>query len=246
MKLLVVDDEAPARRRLIRLLEALPPALVGDDLMIHEADDGDSAIAMISRCAPVLIFLDIEMPGLDGLALAARYADLPPFIFVTAHDAHAVRAFEVGATDYLLKPVSAERLLTAVTRAMKQTLANHRALVERFAALDISRSTRIVTHLGASMSVFDAKDVTRFWSSQKYTVFMANGAEQLTLEPLSALEARLHDVGFVRVHRAELIRASAVTQLLTDEQGGVAVLSDSQRVRVSRRELPRLKKAIAS
>ncbi|HEX8536392.1 MAG TPA: response regulator, partial [Cystobacter sp.] len=100
MRILVVDDEEPARRRLIRLLGGIPGTEV-----VGEAGDGEEALRQVETLHPELMLLDIRMPGLDGLSLAQRYTDLPPLIFITAYDEYAVQAFEVSAVDYLLKPV---------------------------------------------------------------------------------------------------------------------------------------------
>jgi two-component system LytT family response regulator len=117
LRVLVVDDEAPARRRLRRLLAELP-----DVACAGEAADGDEAVAQIRALAPDLVLLDVQMPRGDGFGVIAAVgpAEMPPVVFVTAHDAHAVRAFAVRALDYLLKPVAPERLREAVARAAER------------------------------------------------------------------------------------------------------------------------------
>lgn len=239
MRVIVVDDEEPARRRLGRLLERNPGVEV-----VGEAATGDEALACIARTRPDAVFLDIRMPGLDGLALAQRYAPLPPFVFVTAYDEHAVAAFDVNAVDYLVKPVSPERLAAAVARLAERLAAGAppaRGLAVLGGAVT---SARVLSSLRGEIHLFDARDVTRFWASDKYTIFVADGIEQITEEPLSALEQRLAPFGFLRVHRAELINVTRVKALVGDEGQPVAVLDDAQRVRVSRRSLGALKAAL--
>jgi DNA-binding LytR/AlgR family response regulator len=238
MKVLIVDDEAPARRRLRRMLDQL-----GGIELVGEADGGLSALREIERLQPDLLLLDIEMPDLDGMALAARYAHLPPVVFVTAHDEYAVRAFEANAIDYLLKPVRAERLAEALKRAQART----RSAAESFGALPpIGKSEipRVVTHERETIRFFDARTITRFWASEKYTLFFADNKEHLTEEPLSALAERLAPWGFFRVHRAELIRITAVRALTSGDGIHEVRMEDGQIARVSRRLVGLLKKEL--
>jgi DNA-binding LytR/AlgR family response regulator len=228
---LVVDDEAPARRRLRRMLEE-----AGGVERVEEAADGVAALAVVGVLKPDLLLLDIQMPGLDGLALAAAHADLPPVVFVTAHDEHAVRAFEVNAVDYLLKPVRPERLAEALRRARAR---GRRSAAESFRALTSAGASeevpRIVTHERGTTRLFDARAIDRFWSADKYTLFRAGGGEHVTEEPLSLLAARLAPWGFLRVHRAELIRIAAVRALSSGHGVHEVHLMDGQVSRVSRR-----------
>jgi len=239
VRILVVDDEAPARRRLVRLLEDLDGVEV-----VGEAENGAHALEQVARVAPELLLLDIHMPGIDGLELAAMYTDLPPVVFVTAHDEHALRAFEVHAVDYLLKPVRAARLAEAIVRAR----ARVGSAAESFRALGAGAKgaevPRVVTHERGVHRLFDVRAITRFWASEKYTVFLFEGAEHMTAEPLAALEERLVPWGFLRVHRAELVRVSAVRALTAEGGGAEARLEDGQVARVSRRFVPALKKQL--
>ncbi|MEO8704243.1 MAG: LytTR family DNA-binding domain-containing protein [Kofleriaceae bacterium] len=238
MRILVVDDEAPARRRIIRMLEELP-----DVEVVGEAADGFAALATLERTPADLLLLDVNMPGMDGLALVARYAHLPPVVFVTAHDQHAIRAFELNAVDYLLKPVRPERLAAALERVAARSLPAQAA----FRALSIDGHAsvpRVVTHERGKVRLFDARMITRFWSLAKYTAFVVDGAEHLTEEPLSVLEERLAPHGFVRVHRAELIATAAIETLSTRIGSHEAHLRDGQIARVSRRFVAGLKKQL--
>jgi DNA-binding LytR/AlgR family response regulator len=246
---LVVDDEAPARRRLIRMLETLPEVMVAG-----EASDADTALAQVAALTPDLVLLDIQLPGMDGLALAARYADLPPIVFVTAHDEFAVRAFELDAVDYLVKPVRPERLAAAIERARRRGEVDRRAGEARGATETLARlttprageapSTRVVVIERGALRLFDAREVTRFWASDKYTLFHAGGEEHLTQEPLSALAARLEPAGFMRVHRGELINVARVRAVRAEHGQHLAELDDGQAARISRRVLTAFKAAL--
>jgi len=237
LRVLVVDDEVPARRRLVRLVAEVPHTVV-----VGEAGDGEAAVVEAARTQPDVVLLDITMPRVDGLTLAQRSNALPPVIFCTAHDAFALRAFEVNAVDSLLKPVREERLAAALERA-RQRRATSQAQRDALETVAPASATRILSTARGGVRFFEAATVTRFWASEKYTLFLAGGEEQLTEESLSALEARL-GAGFVRVHRAELVRLSAVTALLQEEAGAVVELSDGQRARVSRRSVSALRSSL--
>jgi DNA-binding LytR/AlgR family response regulator len=240
MKVVVADDEEPARRLLVRLLGQL-----GGIRVVAEASDGLEALAAVGREAPELLLLDIDMPELDGLELAARYAHLPPVVFVTAHDEHALRAFDVGAIDYVLKPVQLERLATAIARARDRNASAAAPLqaLQRTRGVD---TVRVLAQEHGELLIFDAAGIDRFQASDKYTLFSVDGREHLTEEPLTALEERLRAVGFLRVHRAELVRVSAIRALTSAPGGHQARLADGQVVRVSRRFLPELKRALGT
>lgn len=216
LRAFVVDDEAPARRRLVRLLEQ-----VRDVEVVAVTGDAEGASAQIAELRPDIVFLDVQMPGMDGLALAQRCA-APAVVFVTAHAEHAVRAFELASVDYLLKPVRLERLEEAVHRA--------RARAEQRAP-----EPRIVAHDRGSTLFVDPRTVTRFHASDKYTAFASEGRELLTEESLSALEQRLAPFGFVRVHRSELVRLSAIRAFRAEDGAHAVRLDDGQVVPVSRR-----------
>jgi DNA-binding LytR/AlgR family response regulator len=229
MKALVVDDEAPARRRLARMLRELP----GIESAL-EVEDGEALLASVEELAPDVIFLDIRMPGIDGITLAQNHPELPPVVFTTAYDEYAVRAFEVDAVDYLVKPVRPERLAAALERVRA-----------RSSPVAAGKAVRVTSTARGMIEVFDPSLITRFWSSQKYTLFLVDGEERLTEEPLLALETRLAGHGFLRVHRGELVRIDAVRALRVILDGHEAILSDGQHVRVSRRSVALLKQRLS-
>lgn len=241
MRVLIVDDEEPARRRLARLLAALP-----DVTIAGEAADGIEALARIQQVQPDLVLLDIRMPELDGLALAQQHRDLPPLIFTTAYDEHAVAAFEVHAVDYLLKPISPERLARALDRARARTAQEEARAQATLAALGAERAAipRVSAVDRGALRIFDAREITRFWSSERYTVFLGEGRELLTQEPLAELEQRLAPHGFLRVHRAELVQLPKIRALHPQAGQWEIELSDGQRARVGRRQVAALKAAL--
>lgn len=217
MRALVVDDEAPARRRLLRMLdrsEAVESAA--------EAASAEDALLAIRRRPPDVVFLDIRMPDMDGLDLAAKCEHRTSIVFVTAHAEHAARAFDLDSIDYLLKPVRFERLTKALERV-------------RARRANVEPEPKIVAHERGEMVIVSAASVSRFRAHDKYVAFFADGREHLTDESLASLEQRLARSGFLRVHRGELVRLDAVDALRTE--GGVhsLLLKDGQVVPVSRR-----------
>lgn len=243
MRVLVVDDEPLARRRLVRLLGRIP-----DTEVAGEAANGEEALARARELRPDVMLLDIRMPGLDGLAVARQSAGLPPIIFVTAYEQHAVEAFEANAMDYLLKPVQLERLATALTRARKRTASDAGKLDVLLREILDRRSrepeAKVTARLGSTIRVFDARDIARFHAEDRYTVFRHEGQEFLLDEPLNTLEERLTDLGFVRVHRAELVNVHRVKALHLEDGATEVELSDGQRAPVSRRQASELRRRL--
>jgi DNA-binding LytR/AlgR family response regulator len=242
MRVLVVDDEPVARRRLVRMLEGM-----ADVEVAGEAADGAQALARIEALRPDAVLLDIRMPGLDGLTLARTHEGLPPVIFTTAHEAHAVEAFEACAVDYLLKPVGRARLAQALAKVRLRG-ADHASVVRLLGELRErgrqAEERRIVAREGDSLRIFDAAHITRFFAADKYSVFVSEGKELLLEESLNALEERLGPHGFLRVHRAELVSLRHVRALHAEPGGAHLELTDGQRARVSRRTLPALRRAL--
>ncbi len=243
MRALVVDDEPLARSRLVRMLEAIDGVSV-----IAEAADGEEARDILRRETLDVLFLDIRMPGLDGLTLASSVPDLPPVIFTTAYDEYAVEAFDANAIHYLLKPIQRARLARAVARVRTQGGRDDDMAETLRRVLNADReiaTCRITAQEGGSIHLFDAREITRFHASAKYTAFETEGREYLVEESLSDLEIRLRNHGFFRVHRSELVALAQIRTIASDDSGTKLVLSDGQVARVSRRLIAELKRALA-
>jgi DNA-binding LytR/AlgR family response regulator len=238
VKALIVDDEAPARRRLARMLEELTGVRV-----VAQLEDNSDVLDALASHAPDVLFLDVRMPGMDGMSFAQSQRGLPPIVFVTAHAEYAARAFGVDAVDYLLKPVRPERLVDAVERVSKR-IASVRPREPAEAGGTAPDPPRVVVNTRNLVQLFDARHITRFWSSDKYTLFRAGGEEHMTEESLTTLAERLFAFGFLRVHRAELVRCDAVSALRMVDGHREVCLSDGQNARVSRRALSAIKRAL--
>lgn len=241
MLVLIVDDEPLARRRLARIL-----ASWNDVEVVGEAGDGAHARESITATRPDVILLDVDMPEVDGLTLAAD-ADIPPVVFVTAYAEHAVRAFELAAVDYLLKPVEAPRLRQAIDRARRRggiAQSDLRA-VFRHARASEAAPPRLVARRGSTAHWLDLGDVTRLRAADKYVLVHVGGREYVLDESLAELQARLEPHGFLRIHRAELVAASAIVSLSLLEGEAHVTLRDGQRAPVSRRSLAGLRRRLA-
>lgn len=231
MRVLVVDDEAPARRRLVRMLERLDGVTV-----VGQAADGEAALTLLTElrdAPPDALLLDIDMPQMDGLELAEQ-AGLPPIIFTTAHSEHALRAFEVAAVDYLLKPISPQRLADALDRV--------RAAPSTPAAPE--GPLRITARSGNTTHVIEAAEICRFYAEDKYTVFVHEGRELMLDDSLATLERRLGGHGFFRTHRSELINLATVRALVTEGGSTKVQLADGSEAAVGRRVVAELKRRL--
>ena len=255
MRVLVVDDEAPARQRLIDLLHMDPQ--VG---AILEATDGQAAVEMIQSRQFELVFLDVQMPELDGLGVvdAVGAASMPLTVFVTAYDQHAIRAFEANALDYLLKPFSDERFEGAMARV--KTRLDERSLREfsqrilkmasaapAAAALanQERRWDRLVVKSGGSTRFIRVVDIDWIEAAGVYVNLHVGGRELLYRAALNELAEKLDPRRFVRVHRSAIVNMESILQLEPISHGEFdAVLKNGSRTRVSRTYRTQLEKRL--
>jgi len=214
----IADDEVLARRMLRALLAAEP-----DIELVGECRDGHELVTLLREQTPELLFLDVQMPGLDGFGALARTSHVPVTIFVTAHEQHAVRAFDVEAADYLLKPFDDERFARAVQRA--------RVHVERRRAT----GDRIAVRDGKGVELVDPEAIDWITALDYYAELHVAGRSLLLREPLQDLETRLDPARFVRIHRSTIVNASRVRRLERLVHGDYeVVLADGTRLRMSR------------
>ena len=237
LRVLIVDDEPPARALLAELLRAVESVEV-----VGEASGGPEAVDLVVAQAeagtPVdALFLDVQMPGLDGFgvlaALAARLDALPAVVFATAFDRHAVGAFETGAVDYLLKPVTRSRLETAVARLRERTPSLTASDAQ--AVADGAAAGRLLVRAGDRLVALAVDDIVWVEAEGNYARLHTAGRPFLAGVGIGEVEARLPKDRFVRVHRSALVALDAVRQLESDGSGGYeALLEGGHRVRVSR------------
>jgi two-component system LytT family response regulator len=220
LRTLIVDDEAPARERLKRYLADLP-----DVQLVGEAEDGAQAVELIEAWSPDLVLLDVQMPGLDGFGVVESLRDPPAIIFVTAYDQYAIRAFEVHAVDYLLKPFSRERLAKAIGRA-RQGLAEGRNLGAQLRPLleSLAAEGRYLTRLAVrdrdSIRVLDAERVDWIGIDGEQVMVHVGDQAYPIRSTLSELEARLDPNRFFRAHRSAIVNLDRVQKIIPWFKGG--------------------------
>jgi two-component system, LytTR family, response regulator len=249
IRTLIVDDEPPARRGIRQLLAPHPEFVV-----VGECRDGREALRSLDQLAPDLLFLDIQMPGLDGLGvLRARGADrMPATVFVTAHDEFAVRAFEAHAIDYLVKPLSEARFRTTLERVRQQIrMQDAVTLAARLGALlagadtpaamrAVPTSERLAVPTPAGLVLIDLDEIDWITAEDDQARLHVGPKHYRVRESLATLEARLDPVRYARIHRSAIVRLGHVRTLAGGGDAPVVVLQDGTRLPVSRRRLARI------
>ena len=245
LTILIVDDEAPARKKLRKFLSE------ERNITILEASDGQEAIEKIEQEKPDLVFLDIQMPKITGFEVidAVGIDNMPALVFVTAYEQYAIDAFEVHALDYLLKPFDEQRFIKTYQRALDQIAAHH----PQTAAV-ASVVTEIRKHEGnlqrilvkeASRYLFvKTADVMYFSSDEKYVeLHTANKKKYLIRDTVVNLEQRLDTAKFVRIHRTTILNLDFLHEIQPYSHGDcIAVLNNGEQLTISRRYRDRLLK----
>jgi len=248
MKTLIVDDEPIARRVLREELEPL-----SDVEVVGEADNGRSALAQIERLRPELVFLDLQMPVMSGFEVVRNLAGktMPIIVIVTAFDQHAVRAFEEGAIDYLLKPVQEARLRRAVERArglrhQPLEIANRAAKIA--AAAEPAAPTvgrKIVARSGADYLLLDTEEVLAFQAERELVWIVTAKQRLLATQPLRGIEERLRAGHFQRVHRNALVNLDHIRKMSAlSSQRWLITLSNSLQLVVSKRQAHNIRRIL--
>lgn len=221
LRLIIADDEPPLRAWLRRLLEEVSPATE----VIAEAADGNTALSLIDHLQPDAALLDIRMPGLSGLEVAARMNGACRAVFVTAHDEFALQAFEQAAIDYVLKPVTPERLAKTMTRlgSIGPPSGQAELVQQLIARLEQPRRAEALRWLrvgdGDAVRLIDIATVDRFESTDKYTAVYSGDRQWLIRLSLKELEIQLDPNEFWRVHRATVVRVAAIDRVYRDLMG---------------------------
>jgi two-component system, LytTR family, response regulator len=229
----IVDDEQLARQVLREMLATLPGVTV-----VAECANGFEAVKAVHELKPDVLLLDIQMPKLDGFEVLELLGDeAPAVVFVTAHDAHALRAFEVQAVDYLLKPFSAERLATALARALQRDRA---PAVARGGYLE-----RLAVRDGSKVTIIPASKLDYAEAQDDYVGLASGGKMHLKAQTIASLEAALDPAEFVRIHRSYVVRLERVARLESNgKDAHTAVLDNGVKLPVSRSGYARLKQQL--
>jgi two-component system response regulator AlgR len=218
LRALIVDDEAPARERLRRMLEEL-----GDVAVVGEATNGAEALARCAALDPDVVLLDVRMPGMDGVEAARHLVALeepPAVIFTTAYDEYALAAFETEAVGYLVKPVRREKLQRAIRHAARIAGPQLARLADQ-SQLGKRRS-QICARLGEQLKLVPVEDVLYFGADQKYVTVRHRGGRELIDETLRALEQEFAP-DFVRIHRNSLVARRHVGSVERSPDGALLV-----------------------
>jgi two-component system, LytTR family, response regulator len=238
IRTVVVEDQAMARERLVAMLGEEP-----DIDVVASCGTGGEAVAAIRRHVPNLVLLDLQMPDLDGFEIIAALGDAMPLtIFVTAYDEYALKAFEVHAFDYLLKPFGRERFQQAVARArtrLTEGLEEH--LARRFLSLvndagsAPAASGRVMIKSGGRMMLLPLDDLDAVESEGNYVRLHSGGQSYLVRDTMAGIEARLGSDRFCRIHRGWIVNLDRVREVATRWTGEQElVLRDGRRLRVGR------------
>ncbi len=233
VSVLIVDDEAPARALVREYLAEIDGYQVA-----AECTNGFEAVEAVARLAPDLLLLDVQMPGLDGFEVLELLDREVGVVFTTAYDEYAVRAFEVGAVDYLLKPFSRDRLAEALARAASRRGAGSQEALARLASAaqrERSPLTRVLVRADGEVHVLPVDKIDYVEAQGDYAVFRAGGRKLAKQQSLAELEELLDPTRFARIHRSYILNLSRLSRLeLYAKDSRVAVLADGTRLPVSR------------
>lgn len=248
LRVLIVDDEPPARRKIRRFLDK-----ESDVEVVGEAGNGERALRAIRELEPDLVFLDIQMQHLDGFDVVDQInLDTPPvFIFITAYDQYAVRAFEAAALDYLLKPFVEERFYMALDRARARLQTRHLTTYSnQLLALLQDRQPapppssvppkpreygRLVLKTGSRLVFLDASEIDWVEAQGVYVQLHVGAKTHLLRESLTNVEHRLDPQQFIRIHRSTLVNLDRIKEIIPHLNGGsIVVLDDGRRLKMSR------------
>lgn len=227
MKAILIDDERIARQELRRLLAAHPAVEIA-----AEAQNGRQALELIPKLVPDVIFLDIQMPEMTGFELLSRLDDVPQIIFTTAYDEYAIRAFEVSALDYLLKPIAPERLAAAIAKLRPRKIP--------------PRLEQVFVRDGERCWLVRVADIYLLESEGNYTRVCFKSERPLISKSLASLEASLDPGIFFRASRSQIVNLKWVQAVETGPAGNLVItLRSGQTVSASRRQSAALKEALS-
>ena len=243
LRVVIVDDEPLGRRGVRQLLSAHE-----DVEIVAEARNGREAVALVRSLEPDVVFLDVQMPGIDGFEVLRRLngCQLPWIIFVTAHDAFAVQAFEVHALDYLVKPLHEDRFHAALARARERLNSDEAVrLAKRLGSLLENRADQPNGHDKAAPrliipdrhgdTIVEANDIDWIEAYDYYAAIHIKGRRILTRDSMDVLETRLSPGSFVRVHRSAIVNLAKVRAIHVERARATVLLANGDRVPISRR-----------
>ena len=236
IKAIIIDDEADGRTVLHSLIHMYCPQIT----IIGQSSSGEEGLAMIQDLNPELVFLDIDMPGMNGFSLLKRIKEITfEVIFVTAHHHYALKAIKHSALDYLLKPVDKTELIEAVEKFVKidkQKVNERMSFLLKNESKEASEITQIILNVREGYIFTDIEDIIRCEADGNYTmVFLKNGTKQLASKTLKEFEYILNQNNFWRIHKSHLINLKHLKKYVKGDGGGNVVMIDNSEIEVSRR-----------
>ena len=249
MRVLIVDDEPLARRGVVHRLRQFK-----DVEIVGECGDGVSAVERILERSPDVVFLDIQMPGMDGFEVlrALPRESMPAVIFLTAYEQHVLQAFDIHALHYLLKPVDDSRFATAVCRARDLVHSSLKAEMAKRVIKLLERASdnyasRFTVQTGSRIQIVTAEEVEWIGAAGDYVEFHVSGRSFLLRETMASLEQRLDPTKFLRIHRSRIVQSKSVLELRSIENHEFMVkLTDGSEHRSSRTYADRLERWLSS
>lgn len=242
MKAIIIDDE-PLARMLVKEYLMQHPNIE----LLAEAEDGFDGVKKINELKPDVIFLDIQMPKLNGFELLELLQHYPKVIFTTAFDEYALKAFENNAIDYLLKPFSEERFNQALSKLQNNTVSAEEKInhLSSFTPKYEEESSRIVIKNGSEIQIIPTKEIDFIEAYDDYVKIYIGEKYQLKKKTLSYYEKVLEDKQFIRIHRSFLLNIAKLTRIESFEKNSyIAILSSGMRVPISRTAYPILKERL--
>ena len=239
LRIVIVDDE-PLARAVVREYAAADPAIE----IVADCGNGFEAVKAVADLKPDLVLLDVQMPKLDGFEVLELLGRDQPVVFITAYDQYALRAFDVHAVDYLLKPYSAERFQEAIQRARERLRAREALPLDdlvREARPRTGPAERVLIRDGANVHVLPVDAIDYVEAQDDYVAFKSAGKQYLKDQTLAAVEATLDPARFVRIHRSFLLNLDRIAKVeLYAKDSRMAILRDGTRLPVSRAGYARL------
>ena len=237
-KVVIVDDESAGRKLIKEYLSDFPSLI-----LVGEANNGVDAIKLINDFKPDLIFLDIQMPGMTGFDLLPHLEEIPQIIFSTAYDQYALKAFEVHAVDYLLKPYTRDRFQQAVKKLPQDNqVPTVNPLAESMIMEKQTYPERILVQSGKKLITISVKDILRIEADGDYSKLIVNQSSYLSNYGISKLESKLDPKSFIRVHRSSIINIQFVDSLNKYQSSYDLVMKNGDVVRVSRGYMDNIKR----
>jgi two-component system LytT family response regulator len=239
-KVIIIDDEPLARSIVAEYLHD-----VKDVEIVAECNDGFEGIKAIAQHQPALIFLDIQMPKINGFEMLELLTDTPSVIFTTAFDEYAIKAFETNAIDYLLKPFSKERFDHAIEKWNAKLTANSKGNLQQFIESTVKQpeeKNRIVVKKGSDIRIIPVEEVYYIEAYDDYVKIFLKDSYYLKKKTMNYYEQVLDETSFFRVHRSFIINLNQLTKIEALEKNNyVAILKNDKRIPISRNSYTRLK-----